>query len=91
MQTKPNTKQNKVQLQRNKTANYKKRNCLSLYLELPEIGCDKTDSGIEFHSIGAATKNECRKASIVELTRLNVNECDLVNIWENQLLFSCEG
>ena len=53
-----------------------KKKLLKLVFKLPAVGCDKTDSGIEFHSIGAATKNECL---IVELTRINIKECDLVD------------
>ena len=46
----------------------KKKLLKVIFIKLPVVGYDKTDSGIEFHSIGAVTKNECLNASIVELT-----------------------
>ena len=36
-----------------------------------QLAVTRQISGIEFHSIGAATKNNCLNAFIVELTRLN--------------------
>ena len=57
---------------------------MSLHLKLPAVACDNIVNGKEFHSIGTATKNECLNALVVEHTRLEVKECDLV---ESVLVF----
>ena len=41
-------------------------------------GRDKISKGTEFHNSGEATKKECLNALIVDDTKFNVKECDLL-------------